>query len=55
MANKYTFFSPADNLFNYYVTQNDFDESLLFNILFHNRILLPEAYYFGSIIATAMV
>lgn len=41
-------FNAADANFEYFLVQDDFDRSLLFNILFQDRILLHEAYFFTS-------
>jgi hypothetical protein len=43
-----SFFSAADEAMSYVISPQVFDESLLLNILFQERILLHEAYFFNS-------
>ena len=44
----YNLFSAADAAIAPFLTEFDFERSLVFNILFQDRLLLHEAYFFGS-------
>lgn len=47
-TNDYNLFSAADAVLAPFITQFDFERSLLFNILFQDKLLLHESYFFGS-------
>src|SRR5690349_14185899 len=44
-----TFFSAADPHMRRIISYNEFQKSLLLNVLFHRNIRLHEAYYFNSV------
>jgi len=45
---EYSLFNSADDCLAYSLDERAFDESLLLNVLFQDRILLNEAYFFNS-------
>ncbi|RYC52722.1 hypothetical protein [Flagellimonas olearia] len=48
MKNQFILFNAADNMMANSINQYEFDKSLLLNILFQDKLILHEAYYFGS-------
>lgn len=48
MKNQFILFNAADNMMSNSINQYEFDKSLLLNILFQDKLILHEAYYFGS-------
>ena len=45
---QYSLFNASDDWIAHYIDDVTFDESLLLNILFQDRILIHESYFFNS-------
>lgn len=49
---EYSLFNAADDCLAHYVGEDSFNESLLLNVLFQEKVLVHEAYFFNSTLLT---
>ena len=52
---EYSLFNSADDCLAYSIPESTFDESLILNVLFQERLLLHEAYFFNSTLLASHV